>query len=115
VATQEFVVCVNPDPANHAPIITSDPIPSATVGSEYNYLITAVDPDDNQLKYSVLAGPVGLSIDAQKGLVTWNAIAEPLEFFDVTVRVSDSKGGFDDQSYQIEDAPKLFRLNRLVV
>ncbi len=29
VATQEFVVCVKPDPANHAPIITSEPLTTA--------------------------------------------------------------------------------------
>jgi RHS repeat-associated protein len=72
VATQEFVVCVKPDPNNHAPIITSEPITKATIDAAYQYRLEAIDPDEDQMSYSLVSGPSGMTIDANTGVITWN-------------------------------------------
>lgn len=84
VATQEYVVCVKPDPANHAPIFVSVP-PSAIATSNdrpvgpLTYEATAIDIDGDSLEYAVVAGPDGLSIDEQDGFVRWDVPVDILE------------------------------------
>lgn len=102
VATQEFTICVKPDPANHAPIFTSDPIPTATIGSTYQYQAAALDPDNDSLAFEKLAGPSGLIINSTTGLVTWNTAGQVAGPQDVTIRVRDPKGSFSDQPFTID-------------
>jgi RHS repeat-associated protein len=71
VATQSYVVTVLPDPANHPPIIVSRPVTSTDPTAGYQYDVDAIDPENDQLIYSVTSGPSGLTINPQTGLVTW--------------------------------------------
>ncbi|MBV6465470.1 MAG: hypothetical protein PGMFKBFP_00747 [Anaerolineales bacterium] len=66
---------------------------------QYEYDVEAFDPDDDQITYSLLESPEGMSIDSSTGLITWNPSTQHIGTHSVTVRVEDGHGGYDDQSF----------------
>ncbi|MBA7539643.1 hypothetical protein ES705_31923 [subsurface metagenome] len=76
-----------PTPPNEAPIITSTPITTATVGVLYTYNVNATDPDGNTLAYSLVVKPSGMTINSATGLIKWTPTAKG--DYPVTVKVSD--------------------------
>ena len=69
---------------NHAPIFTSTPGLTATVGIEYSYTPAATDEDGDTVTFSV-AGPTGMAISA--GVIRWTPTAVGTE--DVVVTATD--------------------------
>ncbi|MBI4438370.1 PGF-pre-PGF domain-containing protein [Candidatus Woesearchaeota archaeon] len=65
---QRFAVIVLP--VNDAPVIFSAPGAVAFAGRRYSYQVSARDEDSPVLHYSLLQGPVGMSISGS-GLVSW--------------------------------------------
>lgn len=102
IATQKFVVCVHPDPSNHAPIIVSDPPTVTSVSTPYSYTVQAVDADSDVLSFQLLSGPTGLSISESTGLLTWNSPA--IGSHVVKVQVADGRGGSDTQEFELRVA-----------
>ncbi|MBL8868680.1 MAG: putative Ig domain-containing protein [Planctomycetaceae bacterium] len=102
IATQKFLVCVHPDPTNHAPIIVSDPPTVTSVTTPYSYTVQAVDADSDVLSFQLLSGPTGLSISESTGLLTWNSPA--IGSHVVKVQVADGRGGFDTQGFELRVA-----------
>jgi RHS repeat-associated protein len=102
-AEQDFIVCVHPDPNNHAPVIVSEPITnhSTQPGSDYVYVVAAVDPDNDDLSYSLLEFPAGLTVGATTGEIRWKADAVVVGEHDVAVRVRDGRGGEDVQRFAV--------------
>jgi len=76
-----------PAPTNQAPILTSDPIKTATVGVLYTYNVNAIDPDDDTLTYSLSVKPSGMIINSVTGVIFWTPTAKG--DYPVTVKVSD--------------------------
>ena len=69
--TQAFTVNVAPR-ANSAPAFTSTPVRSAQVGRPYVYNADAVDPDGDQVYYSLdRQCPRTMTIDEATGVVSW--------------------------------------------
>ena len=81
-----FVGCLFAPP-NQTPIITSDPITTATLGADYTYDVEATDPDGDTLIYFLTVMPSGMTIDVDTGLIIWTPPAEG--DYNVTVNVSD--------------------------
>jgi hypothetical protein len=74
--------------SNHAPVITSTPVTSATVNQLYSYDVNATDPDvGDTLTYSLTANPTGMSINSSTGIITWTPTSAG--DYDVTVKVED--------------------------
>lgn len=73
---QEFTIWVHPggsiiDPdVNHVPTITDIPMLTATRDETFTYQIQASDPDGDDLIYSKVNGPDGLTV-SESGLITW--------------------------------------------
>lgn len=86
---------------NAAPEITSVAITSATVGFEYLYAVSALDPDLDPLLFSLVEGPVGMAIDPPTGLLRWSPANADIGDVFVTVRVSDSAGLNVTQRYKL--------------
>jgi hypothetical protein len=64
----------------------------------YVYPTVAIDPDDDVLAFELLKSPPHTTINPKTGLLSWlTAIGE----FDFTIRVSDGRGGSDEQSFTI--------------
>ena len=85
--------------ANTNEVLGSIPV---SVNNDYRYQVEAIDADSDSLEYELLEGPEGLQIDSQTGLITWDTDAGLNGTFAVTVEVGDGRGGFDEQSFEIE-------------
>ena len=101
---------------NDAPVITSAPVTTATVGQLYTYDVNAADPDvGDKLTYSLTIKPTGMTIDAATGLTQW----KPTKVGDnkVAVKVADSNStpALDTQSFTITVNPAPPKIAKLTV
>lgn len=85
VQTETRVVNVND--VNNAPVITTSPDTSGTVGVWYNHDVNATDADGDTLIYSLIAAPAGMSINTGTGMISWMPSAAGS--FPVNISVSD--------------------------
>jgi hypothetical protein len=76
---------------NKPPVITSIPTITAKVGVEYSYNVFATDPNGDNLTYSLLAYPNGMTINPQTGLITWIPTESQVREYEVEVEVSDGE------------------------
>jgi hypothetical protein len=84
---QSFTITVA-EPPNQAPVITSAPVTSVTLGDTYNYPVEASDPNGDDLTYSLATNPsTDMSIDENSGVINWTPTA--IGSYEVTVEVSD--------------------------
>ncbi len=72
---------------NYAPVITSEPVTTATVGVEYTYDVDATD--DDTLTYSLVTKLDGMTINPVTGLIKWTPVATQVGYNTVEVEVSD--------------------------
>jgi hypothetical protein len=81
--------------SNSAPIVTSVAQTTAIAGQPYQYDVQAFDVDGDNLTFSLVDAPPGMTIDPEAGLIDWNA-------------PSNSALSFDGNDYVlIEDSPSL--------
>jgi hypothetical protein len=73
---------------NAAPIITSTPVTTGTIGTAYAYTVTATDADDDTLTYQV-SGLTGMVISTAGVISGWTPAAAGT--YAVVVTVSDGK------------------------
>jgi len=88
--------------ANDPPVL--DPIDNKSVDESDTLAITlsATDPDNNlPLSYSATGLPTGATLDASSGAFSWTPGWEQQGAYEVTFRVTDSLGGFDEESIEI--------------
>jgi len=76
---------------NKPPVITSIPVTTAKVGVEYSYNVFATDPNSDNLTYSLLAYPNGMTINSSTGLITWIPINNQIRDYEVEIEVSDGE------------------------
>ena len=86
---------------NLAPEIVSTPLLQATVGAAYSYTADAVDPEADPLIWDLIAGPAGMQIDSQTGVVSWTPAAGETGQHYVQIRVTDSYGASDTQTFTL--------------
>ncbi len=67
---QSIKVTVNPADPN-APVITSRPTIATDIYQPYRYQVIASSPLGKSLSYLLTAGPVGMKLNAQSGLLDW--------------------------------------------
>ena len=91
-----------PPTGANPPSITSTPPTAVIAGHLYTYNVEATDPDVGEsLVFSLLAAPIGMTIDAVSGLIEWFPANTQAGDHPATVRVLDSTGLFDTQSFTI--------------
>jgi len=98
---QNFTLTVSLDGQNLPPQITSEPTFVVAQGGLYTYQVDATDPDPGDvLNYSLDIHPDGMSINSNTGLIQWQTAADqPLDSYEVKVRVEDQAGAWATQSY----------------
>jgi len=84
-----LLVGCEPSKPNQAPIITSDPDTTATVGEAYTYDVEATDPDGDTLNYSLAVKPFGMTIHSLFGIISWDPQIKDVGDHDVIVKVTD--------------------------
>jgi hypothetical protein len=85
---------------NKAPSISSTPIKTALVGTQYQYKVVASDADGDKLNYELISGPDGMIIDPVAGLIVWTPTAAQVGDQIVTLRVSDGTAAVT-QTYNV--------------
>ncbi len=86
---------------NRPPVITSTPITKAIAGMKYNYQVTAMDPDGDEITFSLRMKPLNMRIDSITGLITWFPKFLDLGSHDIIVVATDEMGAKCEQQYQI--------------
>ena len=107
--TQVFPVHVQPPANNRPPRFTTAANVDANIGTAYQYASSALDEDGDQLTYSVIQGPAGLTINASTGVVTWpmpamQANGEP---YRVILKATDPLLAEATQSYDLYVHPAI--------
>ncbi|MFW5767005.1 MAG: T9SS type A sorting domain-containing protein, partial [Bacteroidota bacterium] len=99
--SQDFIITVLT--SNQAPEITSSPLTDAIVDEAYNYTVTADDPDDDDLSFTLVEAPAWMSMtDNGDGTADLSGTPDATSAFGLPVEVSVSDGMFDDsQSFSI--------------
>jgi hypothetical protein len=88
--------------ANAAPTITTQPNYELSGSGRYSYEVAAKDPDgDSPLRYELVQGPPGMSVDVASGVVTWRVPADAKGVYPIELAVSDPHGGKTTQSYSL--------------
>jgi hypothetical protein len=95
---QAFVVTVTN--TNDQPGITSTPPLSAVIGAAYTYQVAAVDADNDDLSYTLIESPAGMTID-QSGLIVWPDDGNRQDGVPVEVSVGDDSGATALQDWTI--------------
>ena len=88
---------------NRPPVVLPIPDQTTTVNQLYVFNVLAFDPNfGDVLTYSLRQFPSGMEINETTGLITWNTPTDTdIGSHPVTVRVTDSGGLFDEQSYTL--------------
>ncbi|MEN8262081.1 MAG: cadherin repeat domain-containing protein [Nitrospirota bacterium] len=76
---------------NSLPVF-SESSPSFT-GDTYEYHVSASDPDNDLLTYSLLESPDGMTIDPSSGVIKWKVSHENEGLHEIKVLVDDNHGG----------------------
>lgn len=74
---------------NKAPIIESTPITTAKEGALYTYEVEATDPEEDELEFTLLINPTGMTINSSTGVINWTPTEEQIGENEVEVEVSD--------------------------
>lgn len=86
--------------SNSRPAITSTPtVPSA--GAPFEYRVTAVDPEGDQLSYRLETAPAGMVIDEATGHIRWPVAQASTGTHHVRVVVEDASGGRAFQEFDL--------------
>jgi len=87
--------------SNDPPFIQSVPVTTGIQGLPYSYQVQAIDPDDDTLRYLLVAYPTNMSIVTETGLITWVPAHDQTGQQHVVVQVMDGHGGVFNQSFII--------------
>lgn len=88
-------------PGNLAPRIISAPVTDAVCDRSYHYNVTAEDPENSALVFSLTAAPAGMTIEASSGLISWIPAHYQVGENSVTVSVADRWKAGDLQTFAI--------------
>lgn len=85
---------------NSPPMIISTP--SVPVGRErYEYVVKAIDPEGDRIRYRLEIAPPGMTIEADTGHILWQVAPELTGTYKVRVVVEDIQGGTAFQEFDV--------------
>jgi hypothetical protein len=91
---------------NHPPEFTSQATPPAPADAEFRYQAVAADPDGDPVRFELLSGPAGMTMDAS-GALQWTLPPAAERNGEYTVRIAarDASGGEATQEFTLRLAP----------
>jgi YVTN family beta-propeller protein len=107
--TQTYTLTIASTGSNGTPTITSNPRATIALGQTYYYQVIGGDSDNDPLTYSLVTAPPNMGISAQTAfnaaMISWtptaSMIVNGVNTFNVTVQVSDGRGGTNQQPFVI--------------
>lgn len=121
LATQSYRLSVGSGTENAAPRIVSTPPAIATVGSLLVYTVSAVDPQQSTLTYSLTSAPSGMQIDGVSGRISWRPATADIGVQLVRVEVRNTVGDLAAQAWSLTvsaaapNTPPIFTTQPLLV
>ncbi|MEL6108114.1 MAG: putative Ig domain-containing protein, partial [Planctomycetota bacterium] len=106
-------------PPNELPNFNSDPTLAASVGSEYQYIAEADDPDGNTISYVLAEAPEGATVDATTGEIDWMPTRATTDQATFELRAYDARGAYRRQTWVVDvsganQAPVLATIDNFV-
>jgi RHS repeat-associated protein len=86
---------------NRAPLFTTTPPPAARPDKQYIYPSVAIDPDRDSVRYALISGPPGLSIQPETGIVAWTPTRFDVGSHSVTIQAIDPLQAIATQTFSI--------------
>lgn len=105
IAFLVFLPCIalSQTNVNHSPVITTNPSNEIVAGNTFDYQVQAQDEDNDTLVYTIVTAPENMTINENTGKITW--IPTKCGLYNIVLQVSDNKGGYDVQAFQITVIP----------
>jgi len=100
-ALQSFEITVASTSVNEPPMIASTPRQITVVNELYLYPAQATDSNGDVLTYNLQVSPIGMTINADNGLVQWTPTVEQFGSNTVRINVQDGRGGLAYQEFDI--------------
>ena len=83
---------LSPQFVNNPPVFLNfNPPATGKVGQTYVYDVSAMDPDNDPISYSLISGPTGLTINTASGLILWTPAELQTNYSNAVIAVSDGK------------------------
>lgn len=98
-ASQTFSIAVTPTRANAAPVFVSAPVTTVASSDAFSYSAKAIDANGDTLRYRLVSGPAGATVDPLTGVVNWDPRNPALQMSDGS--------GYDSGQVTIPDSPTL--------
>jgi hypothetical protein len=127
-ASASSTVAITVVNVNRVPVFTVVPdyvvaVVNVPTPIQYRFQYVAVDPDGDNVSYSLLSGPVGSSIDAVTGEFTWAPTKDQAEHvYTVTIQATDGKLFVSTSQFigaskivdvqKLNDLPKVYSLSQ---
>ena len=89
---------------NTAPVFTSTPFAAVSAGGNYRYDVLATDTED-AVSYSLVSAPADVKIGNINGILFWRTDLANVGDHPITIRATDDRGLFTDQSYTLSVTP----------
>lgn len=86
---------------NAPPRFTSTPMGTIKDG-QFEYLVKAVDPDDDPVTFEFKQGPPGMTLDAATGRLLWKITSESKGKHHVVILAKDNDTGVTPQEFDLE-------------
>ncbi|MGH1461896.1 MAG: FlgD immunoglobulin-like domain containing protein [Neptuniibacter sp.] len=105
-------------PINNPPIIYSQAPTEGQVGNLFEYNVLGHDPDiadRDSLSYELISPPIGMTINAESGLIQWTPIADQQGLQEVTVKVQDVGGLSAVQSFNVDVLPAVDNISASII
>ena len=103
-ATQTFQIRVSTQLENTRPTIISNPKLAGREDRLYSYDAVADDAQGDEVVWSLVRGPIGMSIGSSDGRIRWTPRNDQMGSNTVTIRAMDTLGAFSEQSFAIDVA-----------
>jgi hypothetical protein len=102
---QSIELNIKAESNNNAPVIISSAITQLYLDSDnyhYFYDVNALDPDKDLLTYTLVESPSEMTIDSNSGQINWQPTDQQIGTHQITVEVTDGRGGIDSQTFILE-------------
>ena len=100
-AFQQYTLSAIMPPPNRPPVFSSIPVVDANVNAPYLYQAVASDADSDNLTFSLVNAPTGMTVNASTGVVSWTPSAFQVGMHNVKLLVNDGVGGIAEQNFQV--------------
>lgn len=94
---QSFTVTAG---ANFAPIVTSTPTETTTVGQTYRYDLQAIDPDGDPIRFTLAQAPQAVMLDAL-GRLSWTTTPADVGTYTIALLATDTTGASTTQTFNL--------------